>query len=303
MAASATMHGTDVQTSIFKKLYPQEYLRRHLDNHVRDDGRAFTEPRNVSVATGILSQANGSAVVRLGNATMVTAAVHAEVAEPLWERPSEGFIVPNAVLAPLCSPVYHTGPPEEDAQLLTHTLQRVLSVSNVLPRDALVIEPGVAVWSLNVDVLCVSANGSVLDAAVLAAVAALGNATLPVPVNTVDAAHCICSAEKRTKLQLQGMPIVSTFGIVDATYLLTDPVAFEESLTNALISVGITDAPQDDPDADVFYVQEAGHCMANEPQGKGATLTHDTILEHCIRNARSRATMLRTLVHESLKEV
>ncbi|PKI85288.1 hypothetical protein MVES_000782 [Malassezia vespertilionis] len=274
MAASATMHGTDVQTSIFKKLYPQEYLRRHLDNHVRDDGRAFTEPRNVSVATGILSQANGSAVV-----------------------------LPNAVLAPLCSPVYHTGPPEEDAQLLTHTLQRVLSVSNVLPRDALVIEPGVAVWSLNVDVLCVSANGSVLDAAVLAAVAALGNATLPVPVNTVDAAHCICSAEKRTKLQLQGMPIVSTFGIVDATYLLTDPVAFEESLTNALISVGITDAPQDDPDADVFYVQEAGHCMANEPQGKGATLTHDTILEHCIRNARSRATMLRTLVHESLKEV
>jgi exosome complex RNA-binding protein Rrp42 (RNase PH superfamily) len=50
--------------------------------------------------------------------------------------------------------------------------------SNVLPLSSLVIEPGKAAWVVYLDIVCLNYDGGVLDAAVLAAVAALRNRTL-----------------------------------------------------------------------------------------------------------------------------
>lgn len=49
--------------------------------------------------------------------------------------------------------------------------------SNVLPLSSLVIEPGKAAWVVYLDLVCLNYDGGVLDAAVLAAVAALRNRT------------------------------------------------------------------------------------------------------------------------------
>ena len=79
--------------TIFKKIYPTDYFRRHLEERIREDGRSLDQFRSASLATGILSQPYGSALVRFGEGTLVTAAVHAEVAEPTLERPNEGFVL------------------------------------------------------------------------------------------------------------------------------------------------------------------------------------------------------------------
>lgn len=294
MAASDAADA-DVQTAIYKKLYPVDFLRRHLEEQVREDGRALDEFRPVSLATGILTQANGSALVRFGTGTMVTAAVQAHIAEPHHDRPHEGFVVPSIDLSPLCSPQYRAGPPGDEAQALAHYLQRFLDESRALPRESLCIEPGVAVWCVYVDLVVVSEDGNVLDAAALAAVAALADARLPRVLRCDDASACVCTRERTEKLALTYLPVLATFGLVDATYLLADVTAFEGSLTAAATHIGVADA--DDADADVFFVRHAGNALAARPQ-----LHNHALLERCIDAAQARARVLRKLLHESLKQ-
>ena len=64
------------------------------------------------------SQADGSAIVRLGQ-TSVVCGVRAEVAPPPPAAPSHGHLVPNLALPPMCSPAYKPGPPSLAAQTLT----------------------------------------------------------------------------------------------------------------------------------------------------------------------------------------
>lgn len=59
-----------------------------------------------------------------------------------------------------------------------HFLANRLTISrssHLLPRSSLCIEPGAAVWTLYLDVVCINYDGGLLDATVLAAVAALRN--------------------------------------------------------------------------------------------------------------------------------
>lgn len=214
---SATQGGQeDVRTAIFKTLYPEEFLKRHLDEHVREDGRGLLDQRPASISTSVASNAQGSALVRFGTGTLVMAGVQAHISEPHHERPDEGFLVPNVDVSPICSPQFKAGPPSEGAQAITHGLQRFLNTSGVLPRKALCIEAGAAVWTLYLDVVCISADGGILDAAALAAVAALADCKLPKPSFDVDTRQCICDAAEVTRLPLAGLPTLVSFGIYES---------------------------------------------------------------------------------------
>ena len=60
---------TAAPLTIFKKIYPTDYFRRHLEERIREDGRSLDQFRSASLATGILSQPYGSALVRFGEGT------------------------------------------------------------------------------------------------------------------------------------------------------------------------------------------------------------------------------------------
>ena len=55
-----------------------------LDNGKRTDGRAFDEPRKLTIETGVIPKANGSARVRLGD-TEVIAGVKIQPDRPFPE--------------------------------------------------------------------------------------------------------------------------------------------------------------------------------------------------------------------------
>ena len=95
---------------------------------------------------GSISTADGSALVRLGDTTIVCG-VKAEIAEPELDRPGQGFlgkwyyeytttkhspicsfIVPNLDLPAICSPKFKPGPPTEEAQVLSDRLNEALVV-------------------------------------------------------------------------------------------------------------------------------------------------------------------------------
>ena len=82
---------TDLNAHIFQRLHPKAYLERFLAEQLRPDGRETTEWRDIFVHVGSISTADGSALVRLGDTTIVCG-VKAEIAEPDLEQPTEGFL-------------------------------------------------------------------------------------------------------------------------------------------------------------------------------------------------------------------
>ena len=85
------MASTTTNAQIFQRLHPKAYLERFLAERVRPDGREAEEWRDLIVHVGSISTANGSAVVRLGETTIVCG-VKAEIAEPDLEQPTDGFL-------------------------------------------------------------------------------------------------------------------------------------------------------------------------------------------------------------------
>lgn len=284
---------TAAPLTIFKKLYPTEYFLRHLEERIREDGRSLDQFRSVSLATGTLSQPYGSALVRFGEGTLVTAAVHAEVAEPTLERPNEGFVIPNVELPALCSPRYKTGPPGDEAQVMTHYLQMFLNQSGILPCASLCIETGSAVWVLHVDVVCISADGGVMDAIALAAVAALFDCRLPRVSQYLNTRQVIFDANATERLTLTCVPILTTISLYDWTFLLADANEFEQSLCAGSIQIGVLD---DTPNG-VFWTKVRGRCSATQPH----VLENESLIEWCVRTTQSRAQQLRSLLQDALR--
>lgn len=99
------------EAAAYKRLYPRKYLARFLQEDQRSDGRSVHGWRDVAInvgecvlmcsqlatyhrfsqLTGAISTANGSALVRLGDTTIICG-IKAEIAQPDWDRPAEGWI-------------------------------------------------------------------------------------------------------------------------------------------------------------------------------------------------------------------
>ncbi|KAI0340831.1 hypothetical protein BDW22DRAFT_1378258 [Trametopsis cervina] len=255
----------------FQRLHPKAYLERFLAENLRPDGREPAEWRDVSVVVGSVSTADGSALVRLGNTTIVCG-VKAEIAEPELDSPDDGFIVPNLDLPAICSPRFKPGPPSEDAQVLSDRLNEVLIASGILSTKSLCIHRGKAAWVLYVDATCINYDGNVFDATLLAMVAALQNTLLPKATFNEDTGRTTCSRKQKQPLQLGRLPISMSFGMFDSTHLLSDLTAFEEQLvdTTYTITLGV--------DGGIISVTQLGVSLVG---------TEDA-LEQCIKATKAR---------------
>ncbi|KAJ7650295.1 ribosomal protein S5 domain 2-type protein [Roridomyces roridus] len=260
---------TDSKASIFQRLHPRAYLERFVAENIRPDGRAFDAWRDVSVNVGSISTANGSALVRLGETTIVCG-VKAEIAEPELDAPGEGFLVPNIDLPALCSPKFKAGPPGDEAQVLSDRLNEVLVP--IIPLSSLVIEPAKAVWVLYVDATCINYDGNVFDAALIAMVAALRNTVLPKATYDVETGRTTCSRTESVPIKVLKTPVSMSFGVFDAT-LLSDPTAFEEPLLDTTVSVVV------DENGELASVVQLGDSGGD-------------ILSTCVSMARSRRSVL-----------
>ncbi|KAG5635289.1 hypothetical protein H0H81_011817 [Sphagnurus paluster] len=228
-----------LKASIFQRLHPRVYLERFISENIRPDARQLDAWRDVSINVekiGSISTANGSALVRLGNTTVVCG-VKAEIAEPELDRPGEGFLVPNLDLPAMCSPKFKPGPPTEEAQVLSDRLNEALIASNILSLSSLCIRSGKAAWVLYVDATCINYDGNVFDATLLAMVAALKNTKLPQANFDEETGRTICTRSVSAPLNITCTPVAMSFGLFDSTTLLTDPTAFEEPLLDSTLTV------------------------------------------------------------------
>lgn len=147
-----------------------------------------------------------------------------------------GYMVPNVDLNPISNAKFKSGPPSDEAQVLSSRINDLLLSANIINHSQLVIEPRKAVWVVYVDVTCINYDGNALDAAVIAVVAALKNTKLPVAHYDYDHEKVVASPEEITPLPLNKLFVPASFGWFDGK-LLADLTDFEQSLSTAQITV------------------------------------------------------------------
>ncbi|KAJ2782537.1 hypothetical protein H4R18_002230 [Coemansia javaensis] len=217
----------------FRRIHPVEFQRRFLSQETRHDGRAFGQFRATQVVKGTISSAQGSSTVRIGDTTVVCG-IKAEVCEPDVRRPDEGYLVTNVDLSPMCSARFRAGPPGESAQVASEHIFRLFS-GHVVDLRELCIESGQAAWVLSADIVCVRHDGNVLDAAIIALMAALED--LALPRATLDAGAVTADRSATTRLTLRRRLAPATFTLVDDAYLVADADDAEEQLATASLLV------------------------------------------------------------------
>ncbi|KAM0751657.1 hypothetical protein T439DRAFT_324852 [Meredithblackwellia eburnea MCA 4105] len=248
--SSSSSSSSTLTPALFKRLHPRPYLEKFVSEGIRPDGRLVTPSqgtdeavwRDLSVNVGSISTAPASALVRLGNTTVVCG-ITLEVAPPDLATPYQGFLVPNIDLPALCSPLFRPGPPSDEAQVLSSRLRDILISSNVLPLSSLLIEPAKSAFVVYMDVVCLNYDGGVLDAAVLACVAALRELRLPEAIWDIDNLQTVCTPVTSTspgrKLELGPMPASISFGVF-GSHLLPDPTLFETQLCTSNLTIAVT---------------------------------------------------------------
>ena len=108
----------------------RDYLSKLAENGKRVDGRKFDEYRNIEIETGIISKAEGSARVKIGN-TQVIAGIKMDIGEPYPDAPESGVMTTAAELIPLASPDFESGPPQADAIELARVVDRGIRESEL----------------------------------------------------------------------------------------------------------------------------------------------------------------------------
>ncbi|KYK30851.1 MAG: RNA-binding protein [Thermoplasmatales archaeon SG8-52-3] len=156
----------------------KDYLINLAKNGKREDGRGFDDFRNIEIETGVVSKAEGSARVKIGN-TQVLSGIKMDIGEPYPDTPETGVMTTAAELIPLASPDFEAGPPREDAIELARVVDRGIRESQLIEVEKLCIEPEEKVWMVFIDIHILDYDGNLFDAASLASLAALMTTNVP----------------------------------------------------------------------------------------------------------------------------
>ncbi|BCU70623.1 exosome complex protein Rrp42 [Stygiolobus caldivivus] len=215
----------------------KESILASLERGVRTDGRKLNEYRRLSITLGYAKKAEGSALVKLGDTT-VLAGVKLEEEEPFPDTPNQGNLVVNVELLPLAYETFEPGPPDENAIELARVVDRSLRDSKAVDLSKLVIVPGKRVWTAWVDVYVLNYDGNILDACTLAAVAALYNTKLPKIEGDGDNIHVV--REEKTDIIPINYPVVTVTTAKIGNHIIVDPNIDEESIADVKLSISYT---------------------------------------------------------------
>ena len=211
-------------------------IRDAVEANKRLDGRKNDEFRPTEIETGVITKAEGSAMVTMGK-SKVLAGVKISVGKPFGDRPKEGVLMVGAELSPMAHNTYEAGRPGEAAVELARVVDRSIREAGVINTKNLCIEEGEAVWIVNIDFYAINADGNLFDAGTLAAMAALKTAKMP----TYNKEDGIISRENmKDPVPMDCTVVASTF-VKIGDKMVVDPTLHEEYVSEARLTVGIRD--------------------------------------------------------------
>lgn len=224
--------------SAVKKALVIEQLKRGqmielLSKGKRLDGRGLLDTRDLSVTTGVIEKAEGSARVVLGK-TEVIAGVKVNLGTPFPDTPDKGLLVVSAEVLPLASPYAEPGPPDESTIELARVTDRGIRESGMIDVGKLVLKDGKWVYAVFADVSIINVDGNLFDAVSMATVAAL--LTTKMPKYELGEGDVPKKTEEKVPLPIQTVPIAVTMAKI-GDHLVVDPTTEEEAAMSARITL------------------------------------------------------------------
>lgn len=218
-----------------------EFMRKMFSEGKRFDSRNLLDYRDFEISFEVSNCAEGSARIKLGK-TDVVVGVKMAPGEPYPDSPDAGNLMVSGDLLPLASPRFESGPPGFTAIELPRLVDRAIRESHIIDLSKLVITAGEKVWTVFIDIYPINDDGNLIDAACIAAVAALKNTFVP----ALDKeGHVDYSKKSDTKLPItKEIPISFTFyKLGDA--LIMDPTREEEEACEVKIVFGVSKNSKD----------------------------------------------------------
>ncbi|QCE00479.1 exosome complex component RRP43-like [Vigna unguiculata] len=281
---------SEMEVDAFRRLFPLRYFERHLAESIRPDGRPLGKSRETSIFLGAVSTANGSALVKIGSTTMLTA-IKMEVMTPSLESPDEGCLAVDFFMPPICSPIVRPGRPAEASPVVSKQLSDTISSSRMIDLKELSLVSGKAAWMTYLDIYCLDADGALFDAALLSAVAALSHLQIPAVAMNDDGKIVLVSDEdgqnqaqepvnkEKRKLTLRSIPFSLTC-ILHKNYILADPTAEEESIVETHLTI---------------VLDTSGQLISLYKPG-GSVLAYTSSVQDCVALTRQRVKELKSLL-------
>lgn len=192
----------------------------------RQDGRGFKDFRDIKLETNVISKAEGSAKVTLGD-TQVIVGVKLQTGTPFADSQDEGVIITNLELNPIASPEFEPGPPREEAIEMARVVDRGIRESGAIDINKLCITVGESVWIVYIDVHVLNDNGNIIDASCLAAIAALMTTIVPNEQYGIG---------MNVPLAMKEIPVGVTLAKIGSK-LMVDPSLDEEAVCETKLTV------------------------------------------------------------------
>lgn len=211
-------------------------IKRYLKKEgKRFDGRGAEEFREFTLEKDVSCKAEGSVRVRLGK-TEVIAGIKLGVSEPYADSPTKGNLMVTAELRPLSSPRFESGPPRFTAIELGRVTDRGLRESGFIDFNKLCIKEGEKVWTVFVDIYSINDDGNLMDAATIAAIAALKITKMP----KYDEENSRVLYDELTD---KGLPLTDVVPVAISVHklgksLIVDPTREEEDVSETRVTVG-----------------------------------------------------------------
>ncbi|KAJ6668794.1 hypothetical protein lerEdw1_012278 [Lerista edwardsae] len=215
----------------------KRFLLRAIEERKRLDGRQCYDYRNIRISFGA---DHGCCIVELGK-TRVLGQVSCELVSPKPNRATEGILFFNLELSPMASPAFEPGRQSELLVKLNRLLERCLRNSKCIDTESLCVVAGEKVWQIRVDLHLLNHNGNIIDAASIAAIAALCHFRRP-DVSVQGEEVILYTHEERdpVPLSIHHMPICVSFAFFqEGTYLLVDPSEQEERVMDGLLVIAM----------------------------------------------------------------
>ncbi|CAI0541402.1 unnamed protein product, partial [Linum tenue] len=231
----------------------KKFIETALASDLRIDGRKPLEYRKLTINFG---REDGSADVQLGH-THVMGFVSSQLVQPYRERPNEGTMSIFTEFSPMADPSFELGRPGESAIELGRIIDRGLRESRAVDMESLCVLAGKLVWAIRIDLHILDNGGNLVDAANVAALAALLTFRRPEcslgGENGQEVVVHPPEAKDPLPLIVHHLPIAVTFGFFSTEYtMVVDPTHSEEAVMGGRMTVTVNAS------GDICAIQKAG---------------------------------------------
>ncbi|XP_061374155.1 exosome complex component RRP45A-like [Gastrolobium bilobum] len=251
----------------------KRFIETALLSKVRVDGRGPLEYRNLTIKFG---NNDGSSEVQLGG-THIMSFITGELVQPYRDRPNEGSLSIFTEFSPMADPSFEPGRPSESAVELGRIIDRGLRESRAVDTESLCILPAKFVWAIRIDIHILDNCGNLVDAANIAALAALKTFRRPeCSLGGEDGQQVVLhppEVRDPVPLIIHHLPIAVTYGFLgNEDLMVIDPTYQEEAVMTGRMTATLNEI------GDVCAIQKAG----------GEGISHRVIM-NCLELAHVKA--------------